>query len=60
VAILASTVAGARSQFRSYLTPLAYGGTPPGYSPAGLRGGYASFWPQALLPFFANAQGIVF
>jgi len=29
---LASTVAGARSQFRSFLSPLAYGGTPPGYS----------------------------
>lgn len=31
---LASTVAGARSQFRSFLSPLAYGGTPPGYSVA--------------------------
>ena len=29
---LASTVAGARSQFRSFLSPLAFGGTPPGYS----------------------------
>ena len=27
-----STVAGARSQFRSFLTPLALGGTPPPYS----------------------------
>ena len=29
---LASTVAGARSQFQSFLLPLAFGGTPLGYS----------------------------
>ncbi|MEI2739930.1 MAG: hypothetical protein V9F01_14245, partial [Chitinophagaceae bacterium] len=31
-AFVATTVAGARSQFRSFLSPLAFGGTPPGYS----------------------------
>jgi len=50
-------VAGARSQFRSFLSPLAFGGTPLGYSVDKCATQPCFFWPQALLPF-ANAREI--
>ena len=57
---LVSTVAGARSQFRSYLSPLAYGGTPLGYSVDKCATQLRFFLAAGAFTFLANAQGIHF
>lgn len=54
---LVSTVAGARSQFRSYLSPLAYGGTPPGYSVDKCATQLRFLLAAGAFTFPANTQG---